>query len=159
MAREYHKMCFYASIFYMRFLGIDYGTKRIGLAVSDDNGVLAFPKTIILNDRSSLENILGILKKENISGVVIGESLDFNGNKNKIWQEAEDFIKVLEIEAGVPIHKEKEFLTTVGARWGEGKEKNNARKIKKEISKKIDDSAAALILQRYLDRRSRQKEV
>ena len=142
----------------MRFLGIDYGGKRIGLAISDENGKLAFPKEIISNDIKSFNKISDIIKKESISEIVVGESLDFKSNKNNIWKEIENFIKELKSEFEIPIHKQKEFLTSVEARGREGKKKNNARKTKKEVSKKIDHSAAALILQRYLDRRSRQKE-
>jgi len=139
----------------MRFLGIDYGTKRIGLAVSDESGRLAFPKGIILNDEKSLKKINVIITEENIAEVVIGESLDFKGEKNALWYKVENFINELKKKVRSPIQKQKEFLTSVEARTIEGKEKNNARKIKKEVNKKIDDSAAALILQRYLDQKNK----
>ena len=50
----------------MKFLGIDYGTKRIGVAISDEEGILAFPKEIVLNDSSSFKRIGEIIKAENI---------------------------------------------------------------------------------------------
>ena len=48
----------------MKFLGIDYGTKRIGVAISDEKKVLAFPKEIVLNDSSSLKKLEEIIKTE-----------------------------------------------------------------------------------------------
>ena len=141
----------------MRFLGIDYGTKRIGVAVSDENIILAFPKGILPNDLNIFKNLGEILKTENVSEIVVGESVDFKGQENVVSKEIEIFISELKNKFNLPVHKQKEFLTSVEARGEGGKEKNNDRKIKRESSKKIDDSAAALILQRYLDRRNLQK--
>ena len=141
----------------MRFLGIDYGTKRIGVAVSDENIILAFPKGILPNDLNIFKNLEEILKTENVSEIVVGESVDFKGQENVVSKEIEIFISELKNKFNLPVHKQKEFLTSVEDRGEGGKEKNNDRKIKREGSKKIDDSAAALILQRYLDRRNLQK--
>jgi putative Holliday junction resolvase len=141
----------------MKFLGIDYGTKRIGLAMSDENGKLAFPKEIILANNSAVKKIGEILKQENITEVVVGESMDFLGKENKV----EDSIKLFILELGknfsIKIHREKEFLTSVEARkMGNTKstfQKNESHsRIKKTDDKKVDASAAALILQRFLDK-------
>ena len=56
----------------MRFLGIDYGTKRIGVAVSDENGMLAFPKEIIQNDKNTFDKLSEIIKKEKTVSVTVG---------------------------------------------------------------------------------------
>ncbi|HPS21447.1 MAG TPA: Holliday junction resolvase RuvX [Candidatus Paceibacterota bacterium] len=138
----------------MRFLGIDFGSKRIGLAVSDEEGKLAFPKEIVLNDKNATDYIKNIIKNEKIDEIVIGESLSLTGEENKIMGEIKDFVKEI-FALAKPVHFQKEFFTSVEARGREGKEKYNARKVKKaesEKTKKIDDSAAALILQRYLDK-------
>jgi putative Holliday junction resolvase len=139
----------------MRFLGIDYGTKRVGLAISDENGTLAFPNGILPNNLNFFKEIGIILEKENIEEIVVGESTDFQGQPNVLSKKIGIFISELEARFEIPIFRQKEFLTSVEARGREGKEKNNARKIKKEIGKKIDDSAAALILQRYLDKKNK----
>jgi len=123
----------------MRFLGIDYGTKRIGVAVSDENIILAFPKGILLNNLNIFKNIGEILKTENISEIVIGESVNFKGKENIVSKEIKTFISELKDKFNLPIHEQKEFLTSV-----------EARRFQKK--KEVDDSAAALILQRYLDR-------
>ena len=57
----------------MKFLGIDYGSKKVGIAVSDDSANLAFPKCVIGNDVELLEHIARIVSEENIGAIVLGE--------------------------------------------------------------------------------------
>ena len=141
----------------MKFMGIDYGMKRIGVAVSDEEGSLAFPKKIILNDSHTFKQLGKILKGNNVDEIVIGESLNFAGQGNALEARIEIFIKELDKNFHLPIHKQKEFLTSVEARKPKNGKKNSNTsqahskfKVKKE--NKVDASAAALILQRYLDR-------
>ena len=68
----------------MKYLGIDFGTKRIGLAVSDEDGILAFPKKVILNNALKFENIQDIIQKEKIEALVVGEPLNHLGKLNKV---------------------------------------------------------------------------
>lgn len=138
----------------MRYLGIDYGSKRVGLSLSDEEGRIAFPYKIIKNDLELVDNIHNICGKEEISAIVLGESTDLSGNKNKIMGSIEEFKRNLEGELDLPIDFEKEFMTTIEARGRVGKEGSNARKIKKGVQKSADASAAALILQRYLERKN-----
>jgi putative holliday junction resolvase len=142
----------------MRFLGIDYGTKRIGVAISDENGNLAFPKEIVENNLNTFKRIGEIIRKENIKEIVIGESVDFSGKLNALSGRIEVFILELEKQFNLPIHKQKEFLTSVEARKaGNNKSRLNPSqahsKIKQIKSGRVDASAAALILQRYLDKK------
>ena len=141
----------------MKFLGIDYGTKRIGVAVSDDNGTIAFPKEILLNDSNTFQKLGEIIEKENIGQIVIGESVDFSGKLNVLSARIEVFILEMEEKFKLPVHKQKEFLTSVEARKSKDTKKSLSpsqahRKIKQIKSGRIDASAAALILQRYLDK-------
>ena len=141
----------------MKFLGIDYGTKRIGLAISDDGGRIAFPKEIILNDSDIFKSIGEIIKKEKINEIVIGESVDFSGKLNALSVRIEEFIFEFKENFDLPIHKQKEFLTSVEARkGGDTKEiltqKQSHSRLKDKKRGHIDSSAAALILQRYLDK-------
>lgn len=122
-----------------RFLGIDYGAKRIGLAVSDERRVLAFPKIILDNNENALAKLKEIIKTENISELVIGESVDFAGKPNAVAAEIDAFVLKLK-KFELPVHSQKEFLTSVEARRLQGSKD------------KVDASAAALILQRYLDK-------
>jgi len=138
----------------MKYLGIDYGSKKIGLAISDEEGILAFPYKIIKNDLELLDVVHNICGEEGASAIVLGESCDLSNNPNKIMGSIEEFKQNLEAELGIPIYYEKEFMTSIFARGSDGKETNNARKVKQKYKGKIDDSAAALILQRFLDRKS-----
>ena len=143
-----------------RFLGIDYGTKRIGIAISDENGRLAFPKEIILNDQNTFKKIGDILKKEEVSEIVIGESVDFSGKLNALSGRIEVFILEMKEKFKLPVHKQREFLTSVEARRaGSSKKDFNPSqvhsKLKQIKSGRVDASAAALILQRYLDKNNK----
>jgi len=156
----------------MRFLGVDYGTKRIGIAISDENNALAFPKEILLNDQNTFKKLGDIIKKENIKEIVVGESVDFSGKLNALSGRIEVFILELQEKFKLPIHKQKEFLTSVEARRYEvgnhrlgrgpavsgGRSLNQSQahsKVKQIKSGRIDASAAALILQRYLDKKNK----
>jgi putative holliday junction resolvase len=138
----------------MRYLGIDYGSKRVGLAISDEGASLAFPYKILTNNTELADSIHNICGEEEISAIVLGESHDLSGKPNKIMGSIEEFKHNLEAELDLPIYLQKEFMTTVEARGREGKEQNNSRKTTKEKSKPADASAAALILQRYLDKKN-----
>ena len=129
----------------MKYLGLDYGSKRIGLAVSDEEARLAFPLKILKNENIEnkeklLKEIQDILKEKNIKKVVIGESLNGAGDLNDISKEIKVFASDLEKQIlDLAIFFEKEWYSTVEAR-------------RLDNRKMIDDSAAAIILQRYLDR-------
>ncbi|HEV7449389.1 MAG TPA: Holliday junction resolvase RuvX [Candidatus Paceibacterota bacterium] len=133
----------------MKYLGIDYGTKRIGVAVSDDTGQLAFPLTVVAAGQGALENIAGLAKENKVEKIIIGESRDFKGEANAVMEEAEQFKKDLSELSGLPTDYEREFFTSTMA----------ARQFAPDKSRKanpahdnLDASAAALILQSYLDR-------
>jgi len=144
----------------MRFLGIDYGTKRIGIAISDENNTLAFPKEIVLNDANTFERLSEIIKEKEVSEIVVGESVDFSGKLNALSGRIEVFILELKEKFELPIHKQKEFLTSVEARKSKtGKadlSPSQARgRVKQIKSGRVDAQAAALILQRYLEKRNK----
>lgn len=142
----------------MRLLGIDYGSKRVGIAISDDGGTLAFPYKILTNNMELMDSIQNICDEEDVSAIVLGESHDLSGKPNKIMGSIEELKHNLETDLDLPVYLQKEFMTTVEARGREGKEQNNARKTKNPQaggkSLQSDASAAALILQRYLDKKN-----
>ncbi len=147
----------------MRFLGIDYGTKRIGLAVSDENGQIAFPKEILVNDLNTFKTLGDIIKTEKVKEIVVGESVDFSGKLNALSGRIEVFILELKEKFGLPVYKQKEFLTSVEARRSKNSKKDfnspqSHSKVKQIKSGRVDASASALILQRYLDRRNKTNE-
>jgi len=126
----------------MRYLGIDYGNKRVGVAVSDEGGKVAFPYAILQNGKGLVGEIKTICAHEYVEKLVIGESLDYKGNPNLIMKEIRSFILELKKVISIPILNEREFLSTQQARFFQGKKK------------RVDDSAAAIILQSYLDRKN-----
>lgn len=139
----------------MRYLGIDYGSKRVGLALSDDEGIMAFPYKIISNNMELVDAIHNICGEEEIGAIILGESHDLSGKPNKIMGSIEEFKRNIEAELDIPVYFQQEFMTTVEARGREGKSINNAKKVGKDKQKKADASAAALILQRFLDKKNK----
>ncbi len=127
---------------YMRYLGIDYGTKMVGVSVSDDGGTIAFPYAILENRKGLVGEIKTICAHEYVDTIVVGESVDYKGKPNIVMKEVDRFITELREVVNVPIVLEREFLSTQQARFYQTKRK------------RVDDSAAAIILQSYLDRKN-----
>jgi len=133
----------------MKYLGIDYGTRRIGLATSDSTGSLAFPLSTIDAGKGALERVVALAKENATDKIIIGESRNNKGGANKVTKDIEQFKKDLEKLSGLPCSFEREFFTsTMAARQfaPDGSRKANP------AHDNLDASAAALILQSYLDR-------
>lgn len=126
----------------MRFLGIDFGKKKIGLALSDENHSLAFPYKTLPNNKKLIEEIVLICQKKDVGVIVLGKSQMFSGKDNPIMKDVEIFKKRFLKISNIPIKMEAEFFTT-----------QEASKTK-ENKKNIDASAAAIILQRFLEKHS-----
>ncbi len=128
----------------MRYLGVDYGSKKIGLAISDEGGIFAFPFLILKNTskENTVEKIFEIIEEKNIESIVIGESLNLKGEENKILKEAKSFSEKLKEKTNLEVYFEKEWLSTIEARRFQ--DRHDA-----------DDSAAAIILQRFLDKEAK----
>lgn len=125
----------------MRILGIDYGGKRVGIALSDENKKMAFPYVVFLNDKNIYVKIKMICEKEKVEEIVLGLPLALNNRETNATKPSRDFKLKLEKEVNLPVIFEKEFYTTKEAERMQGK------------IKKIDASAAALILKHYFDKR------
>lgn len=135
----------------MKYLGIDYGSKKVGVAVSDDGGNLAFPKCVIENNTELLDTVLQIIKDERVKEVVFGASYNYKGKENPIMKDIKQFKQLIEERCGLHVHFESEVLTSAQTRLQpHASDEPRSRKKKKHIY--TDDSAAALILQSYLDR-------
>lgn len=136
----------------MRYLGIDYGTKRIGLALSDEEGSMAFPHRIIDAGARALEDVLALVDKEHVGAVILGESKDLRGAPNRVMADIEAFKLALEAR-GVAVRYEPEFMTSAqAARPAKGEERPVASPSARGKDGPADASAAALILQGYIDR-------
>jgi len=124
----------------MKALGIDYGTKKVGVAISDDTGSIAFPKAVLRNSHTLMGELRSMSESSAVTDIVVGQSLNTDGTENLVMEDIKGFIKRLEKESGLPVHLEPEFFTSEEARKG-------------EVSlHMLDAAAAALILQRFLDK-------
>lgn len=139
----------YPTLLGMRYLGIDYGSKRVGVALSDEAGTMGFPHTILANTPRLIDEVRVLIEKEGVGAVVVGESRDLAGGDNPIAKDARTFGDLLAERSGVPVVYESEVFTSEAARQSHHKEeKTRAPKGRGHI----DDSAAALILTSYLSR-------
>jgi len=133
----------------MRYLGVDYGTKKIGLALSDEGGAMGFPHSIIPNTPKAVEHICAIMAEEDVCALVVGDSRDYAGNANPVAEGAQKLGEEVAGRCGVPVFYEWEGLTSAEARRAPHKEEmSGAAKPRANV----DASAAALILTSYLSR-------
>ncbi len=126
----------------MRLLGIDYGTKKIGLALSDESGAMAFPHAVLANDNQFLPTLLALIAEKEVGEVVIGKSVDLDGTPNAVQSEIESFMIDLTLQTPIPIHLEPEQLTTQQAAAVTGR------------NEQTDAAAAAIILDSYISKQS-----
>ena len=125
-----------------KYLGIDYGVKRIGVAVGDEERKIAFPKGIILNQTiaQTIKELKSLVRKEEIDAIVVGLPMSLQGRETDQTKSVRDFAQSLKKEIKLPVLFENEMLTTKIARLGGTKKEH------------IDKASAALILQSYLDK-------
>ena len=132
-----------------RLMGIDPGKKRVGIAISDENKIIATPyTTIIKNDYFKFVNEIKAIYEENdIKGIVIGNPINMDGTSGKSSQSASDFAKNLSKNITIPI-----------AMWDERLSSEGSFKITKVLGtnvsnrvNKLDKNAAAFILQGAID--------
>ena len=140
----------------MKYLGIDYGAKHIGLALSDASGTVAMPHEVVPNNDLFKKFLLELLNTENIESVVIGKSVNLDGTDNTIQADIDAFTVWLASQTDLPIESISELFSSRQAKWGtEHLIRFNPRnKDKRALHKKqsrIDDKAAAILLQSYLD--------
>ncbi len=125
----------------MRYLGIDYGDKHIGIAVSDEDGKFAFPRIVLENNPAKVLNFLKkIILAERVGTIVLGLPRNFSSEETKQTQKVRDFFGFLKKELVIEILFQNEILSTKEAHKSGGSTK-----------KMIDASSAALILQSFLD--------
>jgi len=136
----------------MRLLGIDYGKKRVGLALSDDKGLMAFPKAVLPNDNFLMREIRDLVKGHGVTKIVVGESKDFKMNENPIMSKIKAFVVELEQDTGLDVVYEPEILSSHQAMQFPGKYISGQAGPVSGKKDMIDASAAAIILQSYIDR-------
>lgn len=124
----------------MRIIGVDFGEKKIGLAVATGRVALSFG--VVANDQQLFPELKKICREEEIEAVVVGLPLNWDGTEGEMAQKVKSFSQDLERHLGLKVSFGDERLTTQEAK----------QRLKK---KKVEDGgAAALMLQSYLDRKS-----
>ncbi|MDE1965998.1 MAG: Holliday junction resolvase RuvX [Patescibacteria group bacterium] len=135
----------------MRYIGIDYGSKKIGIALSDERGSMGFPRGILPNTPRLVEELCALIREEGVGTAVFGESRTLAGGENPIAADARAFAKQLRERAGIPVFFEPEMYTSAEARRAPAKEGKSRKPATRE---NVDASAAALILTSYLNRKN-----
>lgn len=131
-----------------RILGIDYGEKRIGLALSDPMHMIASPYDTISNDRQLFTSIRTIMEQEDAKLVVVGLPKGMKGQTTQQTEQVEAFVELLTSHE-IRVELVDERLTSVSAEKAlreQGVKTGHNKRL-------IDQTAAAIILQQFLDSR------
>lgn len=137
-----------------RILAIDYGRKRIGLAISDELGLTAQPLVTLVrkNRREDLRRLRDVCRRHGVTRILVGHPLHITGAVGEMADEAARFAARLKKELGIVVELMDERLTTWEAQQTMAELKSSSRR--KRTS--VDDVAAAVLLREYLDRRHSQ---
>lgn len=139
-----------------RIAGIDFGLKRLGLALSDPNGIIAFPLDTLLAHHKQEETAKRVLlrfqeacksSRTELIKIIIGMPLTMQGKKGAIADEVAHFVQVLGKLTSIPIETWDERLSSVQAE----RALLETSMTRKKRSSKVDITAAVIILQSYLD--------
>lgn len=134
----------------MRYLAIDYGTKRTGLAICDSAETIASPLTVIQGQKELLTKISKTVDAENVEAIVLGLPLNMTGSESAQTKLVLKFAEQLKNRLHIPVHLQDERLSTFGA-----EEKLASVKLTKGKKKKrLDAIAAAEILEAFLEQKT-----
>jgi putative Holliday junction resolvase len=126
----------------MKYLCIDYGSKRVGYAVSDTDGTIAFPRTTLNNGDQLIGKIEEIVRDEKIEAIVIGDTKSHGGAPNPVSVQADAFAENLKKQTGLAVERSWEAWSSI-----------EVSKLAPKGREHDDAAAAAFILQRFLDMR------
>jgi putative holliday junction resolvase len=133
----------------MRILALDHGTKRIGLAISDELGVIAQPLEFVLAEPFAkfLERLKEVIRDKQVEQLLVGMPRNMDGSYGPAALKAQEFVAVLRDAVTIPIKTWDERLTSAQA--NRFLIQANVRRDKRK--EKVDQTAAAILLQSYLD--------
>lgn len=142
----------------MRFLGLDVGERRIGVAISDPNGQVAVPlRTLqVRTEETAVKEIAALVAEEAVEGVVVGLPLRLDGGVGAQAESVQAFVRVLVPAVDVPVTLWDERLSTVQAEQllrRESRARSGDKRPSRKSRPERDALAAAIILQGYLDSR------
>jgi len=139
-----------------RILAIDYGSSRIGLAMSDPLNIIAQGLKTIPNDSMTFNEIHKLVKQHNVSQIVVGKPLHLSGRESLQSSKVESFVQQLQKTISVEIVMVDERFTSVMAQ--QSIRAMGAKKKQRQNKAKVDEVAAAILLQGYLDSLQRSRE-
>jgi putative holliday junction resolvase len=135
---------------YRRVLGVDYGSRRVGLSISDPLGIIAQPIGALRNDSMLLNQLQQLLARENVVLIVVGMPYNLKGQHAQKADEVEKFIEQLKANLGIEVVIwDERFTTTIAHQTMLSMGTKKKERQKKDG--RIDSMAAALILQGFLD--------
>ena len=137
----------------LRVLGIDHGQKRIGIALSDTMGMIASPLTTIehTSDAADINAVITLIEKNSVGEIVVGIPISLDGSIGNQAKRAAYFARLIAKESNKPVE-------TIDERFSTQEAKRKIEEIGRQRSKdkgRLDSAAAAVLLQSYLDSRSR----
>jgi putative Holliday junction resolvase len=133
----------------MRYLAIDYGSKRTGLAICDVAETIASPLNVILGQKELLKKIAAVVHKEGVEAIVVGLPLNMDDSESAQTRLVHKFVERLRQYIGIPVYLQDERLTSFSA-----EEKLASAKLKKaQMLKRSDAVAAAEILEAFLEQK------
>ncbi len=140
----------------MKILGIDYGEKRVGIAISSPVGFIAqgLPTIERIDGTDYLDELAGIIKEKEVDEIVVGLPKNMDGSIGGKAEEVLLLVETLKSRFNLPVHTFDERLTTVRAH----RAMTGAKMSKKGKKKRVDMIAAQFILQAYLDQTRRSEE-
>lgn len=131
-----------------RVAAIDFGLKRIGIAVSDMGRKIALPVDVVEGGKKAIQNVMAALPLKEVNLILVGLPLEMSGNKGEMAKIVEEFAKRLADASGIQVELIDERLTSKQADRGLKEISLN----RKQRSEKIDMVTATIVLQSYLDR-------
>ncbi|MHC4842238.1 MAG: Holliday junction resolvase RuvX [Planctomycetota bacterium] len=137
----------------MRYLAIDYGNRRTGLAVCDPSETIVSPLTVYETNKNLIQKIQELIEKEDIKSIVLGLPLNMDNTKGPQANRTIGFSKELQTKIEIPIHFQDERLSSFTAR----EMMAEAELTKKKKKKRMDAVAAAQILEAFLEKKRLQE--
>tara|TARA_Y100000768_G_scaffold351421_1_gene302335 strand:+ start:1096 stop:1536 length:441 start_codon:yes stop_codon:yes gene_type:complete len=139
-----------------RILGIDYGERRLGIAISDDTNTIATPLDHITNNHEVFDTVKSIITKYNVRTIVVGLPINLDGSHSKSAKIVNNFCKQIKKKLNITVHMIDERLSSIEAEnklRESGKTPSRYRSLDRGI---IDSAAAAIILESFINKEREQ---
>lgn len=131
-----------------RILAIDYGLKRVGLAITDPLNMFAYPLTTLLNDKNFWRELKKIVGQYDVSEIVLGYPLKENGDKTDVTDDIVEFKEKLREEFSLEVHFiDERYSSDIAKQWVLESVSSKKKRRNKEL---VDQNAAAVLLEDYL---------